>query len=126
MSTYVVPGRVAALALVLSAASIHAQTPFCLPDADGDGHPLFGNPEAMLNPFAPLMGLYIVPVSGAIGDLDGNGDGNGQDFPAFTACFLGPSVTPSGVYCPLFDADQDHNDDLSDLAGFVSDFTGSD
>src|SRR5262245_13829347 len=46
----------------------------CLPDADGDGHPLFGNPETMLNPFAPLMGLSLLrPTDGAIGDLNADG-----------------------------------------------------
>ncbi len=60
--------------LLLGAAAATARVPFCLPDADGDGHPLFGNPEVILNPFAPLMGLNVVPVSGAIGDLDGDGD----------------------------------------------------
>ncbi len=68
----VLGGVVAGLLLGVAAAT--AQTPFCLPDADGDGHPLFGNPEVMLNPFAPLMGLNVVPVSGAIGDLDADGD----------------------------------------------------
>ncbi len=66
-------GGVAVLLLGVAAAT--AETPFCLPDADGDGHPLFGNPEVMLNPFAPLMGLNsLVPVDGAVGDLDGDGD----------------------------------------------------
>ncbi|HEY3245940.1 MAG TPA: hypothetical protein VGM03_21570, partial [Phycisphaerae bacterium] len=54
-------GRAAAMALLvllITARTGLAQQPFCLPDAPPhDGHPLFGNPEAMLNPFAPVMGL---------------------------------------------------------------------
>ncbi len=46
------------------------QQPFCLNDADGDGHPLFGNPEADLDAF----NWELVPTHGAIGDLDGDGD----------------------------------------------------
>ena len=58
--------------LSLAAIESRSQAPFCLPDADGDGHPLFGNPEVHLNPFG--VDLDMAPTSGAIGDLDGDGD----------------------------------------------------
>ena len=62
---------VAALFLLLAVAK--GQSPFCLPDADGDGHPLFGNPEFMLNPYG-LEIIGMIPTAGAIGDLDADGD----------------------------------------------------
>ncbi len=65
---------VAFLMLMLVPAT-RAQAPFCLPDADGDGHPLFGNPEAMLSHVLQQESdSGLVPVAGAIGDLDGDGD----------------------------------------------------
>jgi hypothetical protein len=60
---------------VFGSARLHAQQGFCLVDANGDGHPLFGNPEFMLNPISNAMGLTaMVPTSAALGDLDGDGD----------------------------------------------------
>ncbi|HEY3242946.1 MAG TPA: VCBS repeat-containing protein, partial [Phycisphaerae bacterium] len=68
----------AATLLVLTALATpgaHAQPAFCLRDADGDRHPLFGNPEAMLNPIMAVNGAVdMTPTNGAIGDLDGDGD----------------------------------------------------
>ncbi len=62
-------------ALLLLAAVAKAQTPFCLEDADGDGHPIFGNPEVMMNPSAAVHGLSeLWPTAAALGDLDGDGD----------------------------------------------------
>jgi hypothetical protein len=59
----------------LGSRAAHAQPGFCLRDANGDGHPLFGNPEVMLNPFVDLQELlYMTPVSAAVGDLDRDGD----------------------------------------------------
>ncbi|HEY3243375.1 MAG TPA: VCBS repeat-containing protein, partial [Phycisphaerae bacterium] len=59
----------------LSSARLHAQQGFCLGDVNGDGHPLFGNPEVMLNPFDDLLGFTsTLPTWGALGDLDGDGD----------------------------------------------------
>ncbi len=64
------------LTLCATAATSPANAQFCLPDADGDGHPLFGNPEVKLS--AELDALFpdnlYVPTAGAIGDLDGDGD----------------------------------------------------
>jgi hypothetical protein len=64
------------LALLITARTGLAQQPFCLPDAPPhDGHPLFGNPETMLNAFAAQQGLTaMLTTDGAVGDLDGDGD----------------------------------------------------
>ena len=42
-----------------------ADGPPCLPDSNGDGHPLFGNPEYT---------MAYDPIALAMGDLDGDGD----------------------------------------------------
>ncbi len=72
--------------LFLLPAVAKAEPPFCLPDADGDGHPLFGNPEFSLNRTNENIGLVLSPTSGAIGDLDGDGDADAVS----TNCFLAP------------------------------------
>ena len=48
--------------------SASADGPPCLPDSNGDGHPIFGNPEYRLGNFSAH------PLSLAMGDLDGDGD----------------------------------------------------
>ncbi len=59
-----------AMVVLVAAIPASGQQPFCLHDADGDGHPLFGNPEGDLDAF----NWELVPTHGATGDLDGDGD----------------------------------------------------
>ncbi|HEY3243886.1 MAG TPA: VCBS repeat-containing protein, partial [Phycisphaerae bacterium] len=77
-STQAPLSRMTAILLALLAATpltARGQQGFCLADANGDGHPLFGNPEVMLNPFDDLLGFTsTLPTWGALGDLDGDGD----------------------------------------------------
>ncbi|HEY3242831.1 MAG TPA: VCBS repeat-containing protein, partial [Phycisphaerae bacterium] len=61
--------------LALTPLIARGQQGFCLADANSDGHPLFGNPEFMLNPISDALGMTaMVPTSAALGDLDGDGD----------------------------------------------------
>ncbi len=61
--------------VLLVAAPSKGEPPFCLPDADGDGHPIFGNPEVMMNPSAPVAGLSdMLATAARLGDLDADGD----------------------------------------------------
>jgi hypothetical protein len=57
-STLVSLGSCAATMVLLPlafASRTLAQPGFCLRDANGDGHPLFGNPEVMLNPIMAVQ-----------------------------------------------------------------------
>lgn len=65
------------LAAVACASAAAGQQEFCLSDADGDGHPMFGNP-AVRTGFEVYNGLtsYATAraVAAALGDMDGDGD----------------------------------------------------
>ncbi len=50
-----------------------ADGPICLPDSNGDGHPLFGNLEYDMMQCPPLC-VANGPLAMAEGDLDGDGD----------------------------------------------------
>ena len=53
------------LTLLTAAPGAQADPPPCLPDADGDGHPIFGNPEYR---------MQYSPIAACTGDFDGDGD----------------------------------------------------
>ncbi|MFM9996288.1 MAG: FG-GAP repeat domain-containing protein [Phycisphaerales bacterium] len=68
---------VCVLCLGCAFGSATRQPEFCLPDADGDGHPMFGNPTVRTG-FEVYDGLtsYATAraVAAAFGDMDGDGD----------------------------------------------------
>ncbi len=64
-TSHILPVLTSLLFSFLFSLSASADGPPCLPDADGDGHPIFGNPE------------YLVvrkPIALTKGDFDGDGD----------------------------------------------------
>ena len=76
------PPRVRPPALLAIIALIHlficgpaalADDPICLPDSNGDGHPLFNCPEYGMALYTPSY-VAMGPLALAEGDLDGDGD----------------------------------------------------
>lgn len=72
------------------------------------------------------MGAYEFQGEAMVGDLDGDGDADGDDYILFLLCFAGPDHSipgscPSNVDC---DFDEDGDVDMKDVAAFILAFTG--
>ncbi len=66
------------IAVTLCVPAARAQTDFCLPDADHDGHPMFGNPQVRTGfELYQGEGYAATAQTAAFGDLDGDGDADG-------------------------------------------------
>jgi hypothetical protein len=79
--------------------------------------------------------LYICDLSGGevfkivadgvtpvLGDFDGNGLVNSDDFDNYVNCQTGPGVASDGAGCGVFDFDCDGDVDLFDFGGFQESF----
>ena len=69
-----------------------------------------------------LHGSVYVPEL-LVGDFDGNGVVDLNDFATFALCYQGAQVPPTPD-CELCDLDEDADVDLADFATFAADYTG--
>ena len=82
---------------------------------------------------AGVVGVYqFTPVPCPPGDSDLDGDVDGEDYAALANCLSPPALWPDPLppmtpqnCTDMFDADGDHDVDLSDVAAFQASFTGS-
>jgi murein tripeptide amidase MpaA len=69
------------------------------------------------------IGLYSTLCNGMMGDYNGDGRVDQEDFNQLLTCHAGPDV-PVGPGCAIFDFDADADVDLRDFAEFQLRFTG--
>ena len=90
-------------------------------EINADGHP--ETPEIDAD-----YGLVVTGVAlGLLGDLDGDGDVDMDDFTLFADCLNSPDNSPAPTCSPGVDADLDGDGDvdLGDVVTFQANFTGS-
>jgi hypothetical protein len=91
--------------------------------SSGGGYELsgtIGQPDAAFSAgggYDLTGGFWVILSSTALGDCDGDGDVDGEDYAEFEACLAGPGVGLAPG-CDCFDLDADEDTDLLDFAEF--------
>ena len=78
-------------------------------------NPPFGEVSTEIDAVADVL-------EGLLGDADGDGDIDLDDYAVFSGCTVGPGVTAPSSPCRVVDFDQDGDVDLLDFAGFQTGF----
>ena len=95
-------------------------------DLNGDPrtHDDTGTPDTGSGPPSYLdMGAYEFQGTTVLGECNGDGNIDLDDYDEFAACLLGPGGG-LGIDCNCFDFDHDGNVDMDDLAAFQAAFGG--
>jgi hypothetical protein len=68
--------------------------------------------------------VHVLTPGFLVGDMDEDGDVDGDDYDQFVACFTGSTGGPIGPGCAPGDADADDDCDCNDWDAFIDNWTG--